>query len=801
MSSADETRAPDPTTQATLRNLSSVQPAPGLPEQIGHYKIKRLLGSGGMGAVYLAVQEQPRRTVALKVMKAEIASRGALRRFEYESQLLARLRHPGIAQIFEAGTHETPTGPVPFFAMEYVSGARTLCDFAQANRLGVRERLELFTLVCDAVHHGHQKGIIHRDLKPANILVDASGQPKIIDYGVARGADADMAVATLQTNVGQLVGTLQYMSPEQCAGDPHNVDVRSDVYALGVVLYELLAGKPPYDLTASPVPEATRIVCEQAPDRLSAVDVQFRGDVETIVSKALEKDRAHRYQSASDLAEDIRRFLRDEPILARPVGPLGRAVKWVRRHREVSAVGAVAIVLLLSVSTYLIVQVVVARDRAERNLSAAHQLIGLMRSTLEFKTPEGRSRIQDGKVDVVKLLDDADENVRRNPPELPGVEAEFREILGMGYQELLQWAKAKDQFERSMALRKAHFPDPSPELAAGLHVMGIAAFVERDYDRARDFYAQELAMRRRLRPGDDRETAMCLTHLAQIELRRRNLAEAERLYLEALDMRKRLFGPDNPDVAAALNNLASLYLARGDLSKAEPMFRSALAMIIKHNGPKDQGVYFTSMNLGRCALGLDRPAEAAGHFRRAEESIAAVFGDRHGRVGNARVERARATLALGPEHAGEAEALAQSALDIFREVYAASSTDDPDVVNALRQLAAARIAQSRPRDALPALREALAVSSRLKPPPQPADLADTKARLGACLAALGQFDEAEPLLVDGCAVLREVRGATDRRTVEVIRAIVDLYRATGREQKAVEYESMLPVSARGPAPT
>ena len=224
--------------------LERTDPGPTcVPEKIGRYTIQRVIASGGMGTVYEAEQEHPRRTVAVKVMRTGLASRSALRRFEYESQLLARLRHAGIAQVFEAGTHDDGTGPVPYFVMEFVPDARPITEFAQANDLTTRERLELFARVCDAVEHGHTKSIIHRDLKPSNLLVDAEGQPKIIDFGVARSTDADVAVTTLRTDVGQLIGTLQYMSPEQCAADPDEIDTRSDVYGLGVVLYELLCGE------------------------------------------------------------------------------------------------------------------------------------------------------------------------------------------------------------------------------------------------------------------------------------------------------------------------------------------------------------------------------------------------------------------------------------------------------------------------------------------------------------------------------------------------------------------------------
>ena len=322
-----------------------------LPERIGRYRIRRLIGFGGMGAVYEAVQDHPRRTVALKVMKPGVASRSALRRFEYESQVLARLRHPGIAQVYDAGTYDDGLGPTPFFAMEYIPGGQSITDYAKAKQLNVRQRLQLFVRVCDAVHHGHQKGVIHRDLKPANILIDSTGgesigQPKVIDFGVARTTDSDIAVTTLQTDVGQLIGTLQYMSPEQCAADPADIDTRSDVYALGVILYELLADRLPYDVTGVTVYDATRMVRDQIPARLTTINAQLGGDIETIVFKALEKDRDRRYQSAAELARDINRYLSAEPISARRASVPYLLKVFARRNKSV-VIAAAAVFLAL----------------------------------------------------------------------------------------------------------------------------------------------------------------------------------------------------------------------------------------------------------------------------------------------------------------------------------------------------------------------------------------------------------------------------------------------------------------------
>lgn len=359
---------------------TSNQP-PTIPERIGSYRIQRVLGEGGFGVVYLAEQENPRRTVALKVLKPRAASPSALKRFEYEAQILGRLQHPGIAQVYEAGTSLVGECVQAWFAMEYVAG-RPLDAYALGRRSDLRERLELLAQVCDAVQYAHQKGVIHRDLKPANILVDEHGRPKVLDFGVARTTDPDRDLTTLQTSIGQIIGTLAYMSPEQVVGDPAEIDTRSDVYTLGVILYQLLSGVLPHDFSSCSIVEATRRIREVEPPRLGVVNRACRGEIETIVTKAMEKQRLRRYQSAADLAADIRRYLAGGVIDAKRDSALYVLRKTLRRYRGLAA-GAVLFVATLATFSVL------SFLQAQRNRMLADQ-----QSDLRVASDSARDRAE-----------------------------------------------------------------------------------------------------------------------------------------------------------------------------------------------------------------------------------------------------------------------------------------------------------------------------------------------------------------------------------------------------------------------
>ncbi len=307
--------------------------------KIGQYTVARLIGCGGMGCVFEARQERPARAVALKVLQPGFSMSAALARFRLEPEVLGLFQHPNIAQVFEAGVHEDESGAIPYFAMEYLPAAQAITDYADQHKLGIRQRVALFAAVCDAAHHAHQHGVIHRDFKPANLLVDSAGTPKVIDFGVARAINKDIVQTTITSATGLLVGTVQYMSPEQCDGDPHKIDIRSDVYSLGVVLYELLTGALPYKVEGKSACAVAVAIKEAEPYRPPLRMRGLRGDLETIVLKALEKRCERRYQSVGDLVRDLRHWLAREPIEACPPTMWVRWVRWVMRHPTTATVG------------------------------------------------------------------------------------------------------------------------------------------------------------------------------------------------------------------------------------------------------------------------------------------------------------------------------------------------------------------------------------------------------------------------------------------------------------------------------
>jgi len=554
------------------------------PAVIGRYRILRLIGEGGMGAVYEAEQDHPRRTVALKIIKTGMATPELLRRFEQESQALGRLQHPGIAQIHEAGTVDTGFGPQPYFAMEFIRG-RSPRDYAEANHLGAADRLRLMIKICDAVHHAHQRGLIHRDLKPGNILVDDAGQPKILDFGVARVTDSD-ARATLQTDMGQLVGTLAYMSPEQALADPLDIDTRSDVYSLGVILYELLSGRLPYNVSKK-VHEAIQAIREEDPARLSTSNRTFRGDIETIVAKALEKERERRYASAAEMAADIQRYLSDEPIVARRPSTSYQLQKFARRNRVLVA-GVATVFVVLIVGIVVAVSLLVRTRQAEQmalvqqnvaldEVTKERTLLAFLRNdlfgpvmpapqALSFEPIYGQAAPKaNPNIKLKDALDLAVPKIHRTFETEPDQEATVREIVAATYRGLGRFDDSRDQFELAANARLRAKDANIDSIRATMKLAATCSNL-RLYGKAQDL-AKKVVIDSRHHPvlGDAflNSALDVLTQSNSLNTssdRLHGFLETERfLKVEVIDYQRRTSGEKSPNVLDAELALLAFY--------------------------------------------------------------------------------------------------------------------------------------------------------------------------------------------------------------------------------------------------
>ena len=762
--------------------------APPLPAKIGRYRVLRLLGEGGMGAVYEAEQGFPHRTVALKVIRAGYANSEMLRRFENEAQALGRLQHPGIAQIYEAGTAETPFGRQPYLAMELVNG-QSLLDYCHTRRLDLRQRLELMAKICDAVEHAHQRALIHRDLKPANILVDESGQPRVLDFGVARLTDSDSYV-TLQTNVGQIVGTLAYMSPEQVLGDPAEVDTRSDVYSLGMILYEVLAGKPPYAIGRQ-LTEVVRTIREEEPTALRAVNRTYRGDVEIIVGKALEKDKTRRYASAADLAGDLRRHLRDEPITARPPSASYQLRKFARRHKAlVLGAAAVLVVLVLGVvaSTW---QAVKAR-RAEamaRQQSAIAQAVTdfLQRDVLaqaSAKGQGGQSARPDPDLKVRTALDRAAVRIDGKFGNQPEVEAAIRETMGKTYAELAQYAESRKQLEHALELERRLWGQEDPRTLNTQTQLGRTAWHEGKFAEAETLLSGALDIQQRVLGPEHPDALFSMNNLGNVYRALDKDGQAEVLYSRNLEIQRRVLGPEHPDTVISMNNLANVYWSRGKYGQAEALYSRNLEIQRRVLGPEHPDTVLSMGNLADTYVRQGKYAQAAPLFDQTLEISRRVQGPDHPRTLNvladaASMHQRRGEFAL-------AETLAAQVLAGRRR---GLGPDHPDNALSAPDLALAYVSQGKFVEGERLAREALAFIENKAPDDWLRFR--TASLLGASLAGQKKYVEAQPLLLEGyqgMLALRDRTAMSNRYHLDLARRwLVQLYQAWGKPDKAAEW--------------
>src|SRR5262245_41415228 len=588
-------------------------------DRIGHYKLLQQIGEGGCGVVFMAEQEEPvRRRVALKVVKPGMDTKSVIARFEAERQALALMDHPNIAHVFDAGATESGR---PYFVMELVRGNK-ITDYCEEKSLTTRERLELFIKVCEAVQHAHQKGIIHRDIKPSNILVatdaDGTALPKVIDFGIAKATtNQRLTDKTLFTAFEMLIGTPAYMSPEQAVLTSVDVDTRTDIYSLGVLLYELLTGTTPFDsqvLLKAGLDEIRRVITSEEPVRpstrlktLLAADPaalsqrpqvdpsklinDVRGDLDWIVMKALEKDRARRYATAHGLALDVQHYLVGEAISARPPSRLYKFRKLVLRNKLLFAsAGAAATLLVVSL---IVVSLALSQERQSRREAVAasaksQQTTKFLEEMLQGVGPSVALGA-DTKL-LRRILDQTVERVGKEMADQPKVEAELRNIIGGLYGELGSPAQGEKMVRQELKIHQKEFGPESLEAAASLNLLGRQLMGQYRRPEAAQAYGEALAIRRRLLGQEHADTAASLSDLAAVYGEEGKVVEAEAMAGEALRIRRKLDGDNSPPVADVLRNLCMILGQAGKWGEAEETAREVLKMRRNLHGPEHPSV-------------------------------------------------------------------------------------------------------------------------------------------------------------------------------------------------------------------
>ncbi len=612
---------------------------------IGRYHLLQKIGEGGMGEVWLAEQKEPvRRRVALKLVKAGMNSREVIARFESERQALALMDHPAIAKVFDAGS--TPEG-APYFVMEYVAGV-PITNYCDNHRLNTRERLDLFMRVCEGVQHAHQKAIIHRDLKPSNILVidvDGRAAPKIIDFGVAKALTQKLTADTMFTRVGALLGTPQYMSPEQADSSGEDIDTRTDVYSLGIILYELLAGAPPLDVRRIAFGEFLRRLREEEPPKPStkirthdaatstelahkrqteplALAKEIRGDLDSITLKALEKDRSRRYGSPSDLAADIRRYQRHEPVEARPASAGYRAGKYIRRHR-IGVVFAAGVALLLfgfAVAQALQLQ------RIKRERDRADRIASFMTGMFKVSNP---SEARGNQVTAREILDKASGNITAGLVSDPLFQAQMMQVMGEVYVNLGLFSRAESLLTQAAQIRTRLLGPDDPVTLQSMHALAVNLYEQGRYADTEKLLGQTIEIERRVLGPEHPTTLSSMNTLANAFLADGRYGEAEALHRQVLDIRRRTLGADDPSTMGSLSNLAVCVREQKRYAEAEALDRQAVEIWRRTLGPDHPNTLKAMDNLATDLEKEDRYPEAEQLYRQSLGVERRVLGPDH----------------------------------------------------------------------------------------------------------------------------------------------------------------------------
>jgi eukaryotic-like serine/threonine-protein kinase len=754
------------------------------------FQLVRRLGEGGMGQVWLAEQTSPvRRQVAIKLIKAGMYDEAVVQRFQAERQSLAIMDHPAIAKVFDAGT--TPQGQ-PYFVMEYVPGL-PITEYCDQKKLKIRERLELFIQACEGVQHAHQKAIIHRDLKPANILVvevDGKPVPRIIDFGLAKATTSPIADESLFTQLGHFVGTPGYMSPEQADPNVPDIDTRTDVYSLGVVLYVLLAGLQPFETPQrqkQPLDEWLRKLREEEPpspsakvsaDRNSSTATAeargteprqlvslLRGDLDWITMKALEKNRARRYGAPSEQAADIRRYLNHEPVVARPASAGYRLRKYARRHRVAVGVAAGLVLLLAAFSVVQALQlrrITLERDRANRERDRASRITDFMTGMFKVSDP---SEARGNSVTAREILDKASNDMGTGLAKDPEVQSQMMQVMATTYTNLGLYPRAHELAKRALDARQAlHGPD-DPKTLESMTQLGWILDREGHYADAEKLERQALAGDRRVLGPEDPLTLETMDDLAFIMEGLGHPEDTEKLEREVIEIATRRQGPESTQTLQSMNRLGIALFDQGRYADAEKEYRQLLEVTRRVLGPDHPRSLSAMNNLSLALVSEGRYTEAEPLSRQVLATYGRVFVPKHRNTVSANQALVKILTAEG--HLADAEKLARENLAIQSRTL---GPEHPHTLLSECVLADLLFREGRVHEAEQLQREALAAQVRVLGP-NSADTLVSQNSLAGTLIAEGQYAEAEKLARDTYEVQVRTLGPQDSDTLKTLQLL------------------------------